>query len=92
MAAEKVACKPQTEGSPFVSAVHRPEPFTLVILGVTGDLAARKILPALFGLWKGGYFPAAFALVGVGRRDKDDAGLRADVRKALKQFAHEEPP
>jgi glucose-6-phosphate 1-dehydrogenase len=91
MASEKVPCFPQGEASPFIPAVSRPEPFTLVILGVTGDLAARKILPALYGLWRGDYFPADFALVGVGRRDKDDEAFRADVRKALSTFGHETP-
>jgi glucose-6-phosphate 1-dehydrogenase len=91
MAPETVPCYPQAQASPFLSAVSRPEPFTLVILGVTGDLAARKILPALYGLWRGDYFPPAFALVGVGRRDKDDEAFRADVRKALSDFGHEQP-
>src|SRR5262249_22424928 len=91
MAAETVRCQPQAEHSPFVSAVSRPEPFTLVLLGVTGDLAARKILPSLYGLWRGGYFPSDFALVGVARRDKDDEAFRGDVRQALATFAHEKP-
>jgi glucose-6-phosphate 1-dehydrogenase len=91
MAAETVHCHPQAKASPFISAVSRPEPFTLVILGVTGDLAARKILPALYGLWRGGHFPPAFAIVGVGRRDKDDKAFHADVRKALSEFGHEHP-
>src|SRR5947209_141068 len=91
MAAEKVPCYPQGEASPFIPAVSRPEPFTLVILGVTGDLAARKILPALYGLWRGGYFPPDFALVGVGRRDKDDEAFRADVRQALATFGQGQP-
>jgi glucose-6-phosphate 1-dehydrogenase len=91
MAAEKVSCHPQAKTSPFVSAVSSPEPFTLVILGVTGDLAARKILPALYGLWRGDYFPKHFAIVGVARRDKDDDAFLADVRKALAEFGHEKP-
>jgi glucose-6-phosphate 1-dehydrogenase len=91
MAPEKVSCHPQGQASPFVSAVSRPKPFTLAILGVTGDLAARKILPALYGLWRGGYFPPDFALVGVGRRDKNDEAFRADFRNDLSKFGHEVP-
>src|SRR5438445_6260637 len=91
MATETVPCHPEAEASPFISAVKPPDPFTLVILGVPGDLAARKILPALYGLWRGGHFPPDFALVGVGRRDKDDEAFRADVRKALADFGHEKP-
>jgi glucose-6-phosphate 1-dehydrogenase len=92
MAPERVPCHPQAEVSPFTPPANRPEPFTLVILGVTGDLAARKLLPALYGLWHGSYFPEQFAVVGVGRRDKDDSAFRADVRKSLATFGHEEPP
>jgi glucose-6-phosphate 1-dehydrogenase len=92
MAAETTRCHPESQASPFLSSVSRPEPFTLVILGVTGDLAARKILPALYALWRGDYFPPQFAIVGVGRRDKDDEAFRADVRHALEVFGHETPP
>jgi glucose-6-phosphate 1-dehydrogenase len=91
VATETVSCFPQAKASPFVPSTHRPEPFTLVVLGVTGDLAARKILPALYGLWQGDYFPADFAIVGVGRRDKNDEAFRGDVRKALAEFGHERP-
>jgi glucose-6-phosphate 1-dehydrogenase len=91
MTTEIVPCHPPAEASPFISTVRPPEPFTLVILGATGDLAARKILPALYGLWRGNHLPSRFAIVGVGRRDKNDDVFRADVRKDLAQFGHEEP-
>lgn len=55
--------------SPFVPGVQRPEPFTFVLFGATGDLAARKLFPALFGLWQSGFLPEEFALVGVARRE-----------------------
>src|SRR5262249_58862012 len=76
---------PAVTSSPFVPGAQRPEPFTLVIFGATGDLAARKLLPALFGLWQGGYLPEDHAIVGVARRDLGE-GFRADVRKALTTF------
>src|SRR5437588_11008498 len=74
---------PEPRQSPFVPGVQPPEPFTLVILGATGDLASRKLLPALHGLWQGRLLPQEFALVGVGRRDKDDSAFREDVRTAV---------
>ena len=40
---------PATGKSPFLMDVQRPDPFTLVIFGATGDLTARKLLPALYG-------------------------------------------
>jgi glucose-6-phosphate 1-dehydrogenase len=72
--------------SPFIPGVQPPEPFTLVIFGATGDLAARKLLPALFGLWHGHFLPDHFAVVGLGRRDKNDDAFREDARKALATF------
>jgi glucose-6-phosphate 1-dehydrogenase len=72
--------------SPFVPTVHPPEPFTVVIFGATGDLAARKLLPALANLHASGYLPEQYVIVGVGRRDKDDNAFRDDVRTALHKF------
>ena len=74
------------------TAVAKPEPFTFVIFGATGDLAARKLLPALYGLWHGHFLPEDFAIVGVGRRDKSDDAFRQDVEKALKKFRKDWPP
>src|SRR5207244_10919239 len=69
--------------SPFVPRGRMPDPFTLVIFGATGDLAGRKLFPALFALARGQFLPADFIVVGVGRRAKDDAAFREDVRKSL---------
>ncbi len=72
--------------SPFLTGVSTPQPCTIVIFGATGDLAARKLLPALFGLWRGGFLPRDFAIVGVARRDKSDAGFRQEVKEAVTKF------
>ena len=55
-------------------------PTTLVIFGVTGDLAQRKLLPALYNLAHEGSLPERFNLIGVARRDKSDDDLRADMK------------
>ena len=47
------------------------EPVTLVIFGGAGDLAHRKLLPALYNLHVDGLLPPRFAVVGVGRKDDD---------------------
>jgi glucose-6-phosphate 1-dehydrogenase len=60
-----------------------PNPFTLVMFGATGDLAGRKLFPALFALAHEQFLPGDFIVVGVGRRPKDDAAFREDVRKSL---------
>src|SRR5260221_1798903 len=78
--------EPRSKGlgdrSPFVPRGRMPDPFTLVIFGATGDLAARKLFPAVFALARGQFLPADFIVVGVGRRPKDDAAFRSDVRKS----------
>src|SRR6266545_7304890 len=72
--------------SPFVPRTQRPEPFALTILGATGDLTSRKIIPALFGLWRGGFLPEECVFVGVARREKSDDAFRAEMREALTRF------
>src|SRR5258708_3330699 len=80
---------PHAQASTSVSRVKPPEPFTLVLFGATGDLAGRKLLPALSSLLQGKYLPAEFAIVGVGRRDKTDQAFRHDVQEDLAQFRGE---
>ena len=59
------------------------DPFTLVIFGASGDLAARKLLPALFALDRFGLLPADYAIVGVARRPLSDTLFRAHIAGAL---------
>lgn len=93
MPTESAKCPeaPTPPHSPFVPMVQPPEPFTLVIFGVTGDLAARKLLPALYGLCHGRFLPESFAVVGVGRRDKSDDSLRAEARQAISKVRQDWP-
>src|SRR5581483_3626965 len=77
--------------SPFVPHGRLPDPFTLVLFGATGDLAARKLFPAVFALARGRFLPDRFAVVGIGRRAKDDPAFRADVRQSVEK-AHPDAP
>jgi glucose-6-phosphate 1-dehydrogenase len=70
----------------FVPSVQPPEPFTLVIFGATGDLAARKLLPALFSLADNQYLPSRYVIVGVGRRAKTDEQFREEAGKDIAAF------
>jgi glucose-6-phosphate 1-dehydrogenase len=58
-------------------------PTIFVILGVTGDLTAKKIAPALFNLHEKGMLPPKFEFVGVSRRDWTDDDLREHIRAIL---------
>jgi len=66
-------------------------PTTLVIFGATGDLARRKLLPALYNLAHDGALPERFHLVGVARREKAHADYRAECEQAIRQFSRREP-
>ena len=65
-----------------VTAVSRPEPCILVIFGATGDLTQRKLYPALINLAAQGRLPEHFAVVAVGRREKTDALVREEAKRA----------
>ena len=67
------------------------EPFDLVIFGGTGDLALRKLLPALFHRFVDGQIPASSRIIGVAREVLDDDGYRASLRKTLNALAGSEP-
>ena len=68
-----------------------PAPCVFVLFGATGDLAKRKLAPALYALHRDGYLPDGFAVLAYARRDKDDAAFREDMRAAIKEFAPKMP-
>jgi len=60
---------------------------TIVIFGATGDLARRKLIPAVYHLWEGGYLPRDLKVLGVSRRDLGDAEWRDMMCKGLKEHS-----
>jgi glucose-6-phosphate 1-dehydrogenase len=66
-------------------------PCTLVIFGASGDLTARKLIPALYHLAKDRQMPPDFRIVGFARREKSDASWRAELREALDSFSRSKP-
>jgi glucose-6-phosphate 1-dehydrogenase len=79
--------------NPLVEGLERlPVPATtLVIFGATGDLARRKLLPALYNLAHEGALPERFNLIGVSRRDQTDDDFRAQAREAIGEFSRRPP-
>jgi glucose-6-phosphate 1-dehydrogenase len=63
----------------------------LVIFGGTGDLAHRKLLPALYNLAHDGALPERFELIGVARREQEDEDFRQMARESIKRFSRREP-
>src|SRR5439155_3797781 len=66
-------------------------PVTIVIFGGAGDLAHRKLLPALYNLYLDGLLPARFAAVGVGRKEMTDEGYRAFAKDGVTRFSRRPP-
>src|ERR671936_733892 len=75
--------------NPFAADVEEalPPPTTLVILGATGDLAARKLLPAVYNLRRGGLMPERFHVIGIGRRESGDDEFRAHARDSIGSYS-----
>ena len=66
-------------------------PTTLVIFGATGDLARRKLLPALYNLAHEGALPERFHLVGVSRKEKEDEDYAKECEQAIRRFSRRTP-
>jgi glucose-6-phosphate 1-dehydrogenase len=64
---------------------------TLVIFGASGDLTRRKLIPALFRLYRQKLLPAHFNIVGFARTRLDAAEFRRQMRLGVDEFAGEAP-
>src|ERR1700712_2427439 len=62
-------------------------PSALIIFGGTGDLARKKLMPAVYDLANRGLLPPGFALVGFARRDWEDQDFAQVVHDAVAQYA-----
>ena len=63
------------------------EPCTIVIFGASGDLTARKLIPALYHLSVEKQMATPFRVVGFARREKSDDSFREEMKVALQQFS-----
>jgi len=64
-----------------------PDPSVMVLFGATGDLAHRKVIPAMYHLWRTNLLPQEFLVLAVGRRPYADDAFIAEVRKSLGQYS-----
>ena len=62
---------------------HVPEPGIIVIFGASGDLTARKLVPALYDLAAQRLLPLEFAVVGISRTEMSHEEFRKRLRGAL---------
>jgi glucose-6-phosphate 1-dehydrogenase len=85
---------PQLEPeNPLTAGLERlpVAPTTLVIFGATGDLARRKLLPALYNLAHDGALPQRFHLIGIARKEKAHEDYRAECAEAIRRFSRRKP-
>jgi glucose-6-phosphate 1-dehydrogenase len=68
-----------------------PEPCAIVLMGATGDLAHRKILPSLYNLAVDHLLPHGFALIGMSRQECTDEQYRQEMRESVEQHSRYRP-
>src|SRR5579884_3390309 len=79
--------------NPLVEGLERlpVRPTALVIFGATGDLAHRKLLPALYNLAHEGALPERFELIGIARRQRSDEEFREMAGQSIERFSRVKP-
>jgi len=82
-----------TSRHPFLQGLskHRGAPPTVVVIfGASGDLTARKLIPAVYNLAVDNLLPADFFLIGYGRKAIPDDEFRGLASDAIKEFSRRE--
>jgi glucose-6-phosphate 1-dehydrogenase len=87
------ALEDQADENPLVAGLERlpVRPTALVIFGGTGDLAHRKLLPALYNLAHEGALPERFELIGIARRDQPHEDFREMAKESIERFSRRRP-
>src|SRR5438309_10026856 len=76
---------------PGLRADSAPEPCAVVIFGASGDLAHRKLVPALYNLAVGAHLPAALGIVGVSKSEFSHQQFAKEMREAVGKFSRTRP-
>src|SRR5262245_35240027 len=66
---------------------RKSEPCTIVIFGASGDLTARKLIPALYHLFAGKQLPNPFRIIGFARRPKPNEAWRDELKQDLEKYS-----
>src|SRR5213594_3542156 len=66
-----------------------PQPCTLVIFGGSGDLARRKLIPAVYNLVLDGVLPPNYAILGNARKPLSDADFRQIARERIVKYSRQ---
>jgi len=68
-----------------------PDPAVMVIFGASGDLTARKLMPALYNLALNRYLPSGFSVIGVADTPLSEDDFRAHMADAVRKFSRTQP-
>ncbi len=82
----RTVLNPLREGMRVARAL---EPTSIIIFGATGDLARRKLVPALYNLARENYMPPVFNIIGFARKPRTDDEIRAEYKDAVAEFSRE---
>ena len=80
--------------NPLAEGLHDykvADPSLMVIFGATGDLASKKLLPAIYNLAKQRLLPAGFAVVGAAIDDLTDDGFRKHAAEVISAHSRTQP-
>ena len=86
------AATPQQD-NPLAAGLERlpVHPTAITIFGATGDLAQRKLLPALYNLAHDGALPERFNLIGTSRSEHSDDEFRELAADAIRRYSRRAP-
>jgi glucose-6-phosphate 1-dehydrogenase len=79
----KIECQVHSH---YTVGMARPGSCGIVIFGASGDLAHRKLFPALFDLYHAGHLPESFFVIGFARSDWNDDAFRKEILADLKEI------
>ena len=68
-----------------------PDPAVMVIFGASGDLTARKLMPALYNLALNRYLPSGFSVIGVADTALSEEEFRSNMADAVRRFSRTQP-
>jgi len=74
-----------------LNIARKPEPINVIILGGSGDLAMRKLIPSLYNLFIENALPDNFNIIGVARRPMSDEDFRKKLRSGVNEFSRLSP-
>jgi glucose-6-phosphate 1-dehydrogenase len=88
---EGMSVRLETPPGPALFPERNPDPCTLVLFGITGDLSRRKIVPALYNLALSGDLPGGFAILGASGSVGPAETFRESLRESTSKFSRTQP-